>query len=115
MQPLNVGFMRLVDAAPLIAAEAFGFAAGEGLELKLVRETSWANIRDRVAVGHFDAAQMLAPMPLAATLGLGCAPTPTIAPFALCRRRRDHIFDYARRRDGRADRGGGPAEQAKNM
>ena len=82
-EPLTLGFMRLIDAAPLIAAKAFGFADAEGLDLTLVRETSWANIRDRVGVGHFDAAQMLAPMPLAATLGLGCAPTPTIAPFAL--------------------------------
>lgn len=82
-EAVTLGFMRLVDAALLIAAREFGFADVEGLDLKLVRETSWANIRDRVSVGHFDAAQMLAPMPLAATLGLGCAPTPTIAPFAL--------------------------------
>ena len=82
-EALTLGFMRLVDAAPLIAAREFGFADAEGLDLRLVRETSWANIRDRVSVGHFDAAQMLAPMPLAASLGLGCAPTPTIAPFAL--------------------------------
>jgi NitT/TauT family transport system ATP-binding protein len=42
MQPLTLGFMRPVDAAPVIAAQAFGFAAAEGLELRLVRETSWA-------------------------------------------------------------------------
>lgn len=83
MEALTLGFMRLVDAAPLIAAKEFGFAAEQGLDLTLVREISWANIRDRLAVGHFDAAQLLAPMPLAATLGLGCAATPTIAPFAL--------------------------------
>ena len=32
----------------------------QGIDLVLVRETSWANIRDRVAVGHFDVAHMLA-------------------------------------------------------
>src|SRR5436305_9642678 len=80
---LTLGFMRLVDAAPLIAAHEFGFAAEQGLALTLQGEISWANIRDRVIVGHFDAAHMLAPMPLAASLGLGCAPTPTLAPFAL--------------------------------
>ena len=42
----------------------------EGIDLTLVRESSWANIRDRVAVGHFDVAHMLAPMPIASTLGL---------------------------------------------
>ena len=46
-----VGFIPLLDCAPLIAAVEQGFAAQEGLELTLMRETSWANIRDRVAVG----------------------------------------------------------------
>ena len=80
---LTLGFMPLVDAAPLIAADAFGFAAEQGLALTLKREVSWANIRDRVAVGHFDAAQMLGPMPIAASLGLGGIATPTLAPFSL--------------------------------
>ena len=66
-----VGFIPLLDCAPLVAAVEHGFAAQEGLELTLVRETSWANIRDRVVVGHFDAAHMLGPMPIASTLGIG--------------------------------------------
>ena len=64
---LRIGFIPLVDCAPLIVAHEKGFAAAEGLRLDLVRETSWANIRDRVALGHFDAAHMLAPMTIAAT------------------------------------------------
>ena len=51
--------------------------------LTLVRETSWANIRDRLAVGHFQVAHMLAPMPIACNLGLTPARAPTIAPMAL--------------------------------
>ena len=39
-----VGFIPLLDCAPLIAAVEQGFAAQEGLELTLVRETSWAAI-----------------------------------------------------------------------
>ena len=54
-----VGFIPLLDCASLVVAAERGFAAQEGLELGLVRETSWANIRDRVIVGHFDAAHML--------------------------------------------------------
>lgn len=46
-------------------------------------KTSWANIRDRAAIGHFDIAQMLAPMPLAASLGLTPIATPMIAPVVL--------------------------------
>ena len=55
----------------------------EGIDLTLVRETSWANIRDRVVVGHFDAAHMLGPMAVASTLGIGHLRVPMIAPFSL--------------------------------
>ena len=80
---LTLGFIPLVDAAPLVVAREKGFAAAEGLELRLMRETSWANIRDRVMLGHFDAAHMLGPMPIASTLGLGHVEVPMIAPFSL--------------------------------
>jgi ABC-type nitrate/sulfonate/bicarbonate transport system substrate-binding protein len=81
--PLTLGFIPLVDCAPLVVAKEKGFAAAEGLSLSLARETSWANIRDRVMVGHFDAAHMLGPMPIASTLGLGHVESPMIVPFSL--------------------------------
>jgi two-component system, oxyanion-binding sensor len=77
------GFMPLLDSSLLVAAKEKGFAASEGIDLVLVRETSWANIRDRMAVGHFQVAHMLAPMPIAANLGLTPLAVPTIAPMAL--------------------------------
>lgn len=80
---LVVGFMPLLDCASLVVAAERGFAAEEGLDLRLVRETSWANIRDRVIVGQFDAAHMLAPMPIAAALGIGHVQTALIAPMSL--------------------------------
>ena len=83
VEALTLGFMPLVDCAPLVVAKEQGFAEAEGLRLTLARETSWANVRDRVIVGHFDAAHMLAPMPIASTLGLGPLATPMIAPFSL--------------------------------
>jgi ABC-type nitrate/sulfonate/bicarbonate transport system substrate-binding protein len=80
---LRLGFMPLIDAAiPIVAADK-GFAALHGIDLQLVRETSWANIRDRIAIGHFEAAQLLAPMPIAANLGLTPLEAPLIAPLAL--------------------------------
>ena len=54
-----------------------------GIDLALVRETSWANIRDRVAVGHFDVAHMLGPMPIAANMGLSPIAVPIVAPMTL--------------------------------
>lgn len=80
---VRAGFMPLIDAAVLIVARERGFAAAEGLDLVLARETSWANIRDRLLVGHFDVAHMLAPMPIAAKLGIGHVRMPMIAPYVL--------------------------------
>ena len=80
---IHVGFMPLMDAAILIVAREMGFAEDEGIGLHLHRETSWANIRDRMAVGHFDAAHMLAPMPVANALNLTPMPTDLIVPMAL--------------------------------
>ena len=80
---VNAGFMPLFDSAVLIAARELGFAEREGVELTLHRDTSWANIRDRIAIGHFDVAHMLAPMPIACNLGLTPLSSDTIVPFAL--------------------------------
>lgn len=80
---ITAGFMPLTDSAILVAAAAKGFAQAEGVDLNLVRETSWANIRDRVAVGQFEAAHMLAPMPIASSLGLTPLPLNLVAPMAL--------------------------------
>jgi two-component system, oxyanion-binding sensor len=70
---LRLGYVPLVDAAPLIVAEAMGFAEEEGLALELVAAPSWATLRDLLAVGQVTAAQMLAPVPVALALGLAGA------------------------------------------
>ena len=80
---LTAGFLPLLDAVLLVLAHEKGFAQQEGFDLHLVRETSWANIRDRAAVGHFDLAQMLAPMPIAASLGVTPLATAMISPIVL--------------------------------
>jgi len=80
---ITAGLMPLLDSALLVTAKEKGFAAAESVDLSLVRETSWANIRDRLAVGHFQVAHMLAPMPIACNLGLTPLASRTIAPMAL--------------------------------
>lgn len=82
---LRAGFIPLVDASILIAAAEFGFAAKEGLTLDLVKDVSWANVRDRLAFRQFDIAHMLSPMPVASMVGLGSNPSLTITPFSLGR------------------------------
>ncbi|GFE66476.1 CmpA/NrtA family ABC transporter substrate-binding protein [Litoreibacter roseus] len=68
---LNCGYVPLVDCAPLVIAKELGFAAEEGLELSLIPQPSWSALRDMLALGHLHAAQMLSPMPVAMSLGLG--------------------------------------------
>jgi NitT/TauT family transport system ATP-binding protein len=80
---ITIGFIPLLDCACIVAAVEQGFARAEGLDIVLARETSWANIRDRLIVGHFDAAHMLGPMTVASTLGIKHLQVPLIAPFAL--------------------------------
>ncbi len=81
--PIRAGFLPLLDSALLVAAREKAFAADEAIDLTLIRENSWANIRDRMAVGHFQIAQMLGPMPIAARLGLTPLQLDVIAPMAL--------------------------------
>ncbi|WP_299285522.1 CmpA/NrtA family ABC transporter substrate-binding protein [uncultured Tateyamaria sp.] len=71
---LNCGYVPLVDCAPLVIARELGFAAEEGLELNLISQPSWSALRDMLALGHLDAAQMLSPMPIAMSIGLGGLP-----------------------------------------
>jgi NitT/TauT family transport system ATP-binding protein/nitrate/nitrite transport system substrate-binding protein len=78
---LRLGFIALDDAAPLIVAAARGYFADEGLEVELVREVSWATVRDKLDVGALDGAHLLAPMALAASAGGDLAPL--VAPLAL--------------------------------
>lgn len=80
---ITAGFLPLLDSAVLVVAKELNFAQAEGIDLALARETSWANIRDRLAVGHFQVAHVLAPMPIACNLGLTPLVVPTIVPMAL--------------------------------
>ncbi|QOZ34379.1 CmpA/NrtA family ABC transporter substrate-binding protein [Bradyrhizobium sp. CCBAU 53421] len=80
---LRIGFIPLVDAAALIVAADKGFAAAEGLDVTLVREVSWSNVRDKLNIGLFDAAHLLAPVAIASHLGLGHVKVPIAAPFNL--------------------------------
>ncbi|WP_144409470.1 CmpA/NrtA family ABC transporter substrate-binding protein [Martelella endophytica] len=83
MQDLSIGFVPLLDSAIVLAAEAKGFFVEEGLNVRLTRETSWSAIRDRLAVGSLQAAHVLAPMPIAANLGLFPLSPKLVAPIAL--------------------------------
>jgi nitrate/nitrite transport system substrate-binding protein len=80
---LRLGFIPLTDCAPLVIAQEKGFFARRGLDVELVRENSWANIRDKVSYGLLDGAHMLAAMPLASSLGVGTPKVPMLTAFSL--------------------------------
>lgn len=80
---VTCGFVPLTDSAVLIAAAELGFAAEEGIDLALVREPSWSNIRDKISLGAYPAAHLLSPMAVALSLGLGPMPVKIDAAFVL--------------------------------
>jgi ABC-type nitrate/sulfonate/bicarbonate transport system substrate-binding protein len=80
---LRIGFIPLADAAALLIAVDKGFCKDEGLAIELVREVSWSNVRDKLNIGLFDAAHLIAPVAIASSLGLGHIKVPIIAPFGL--------------------------------
>ncbi|PXA98680.1 nitrate transporter [Nostoc sp. 3335mG] len=83
MTPLSIAFLPLTDSAPIIVAAERGFAKAEGITLNLVRDTSWATVRDRLVYGQVQAAHLLAPLAVAVTLGLSQTPCAIAAPFKL--------------------------------
>lgn len=80
---LALGFIPLTDCAPLVIAQEKGIFSRYGLEVTLSKETSWANIRDKVALGILDGAQMLAPMVLGMSCGVGPVRKPMITALSL--------------------------------
>ena len=83
MTPIRIAFLGLTDAAVLVAAREKGFAQAQGIALELMRDTSWATLRDRLVYGQVQAAHMLAPLAVAVTLGLSQQPCSLSAPYKL--------------------------------
>ncbi|MGE6784284.1 CmpA/NrtA family ABC transporter substrate-binding protein [Ensifer adhaerens] len=80
---ITAGFVPLLDSALLVVAREIGFAEEQGIDLTLLRERSWASIRDRLAVRHVDVAHILGPMPIAGNLGLNVPAPEMIVPMSL--------------------------------
>ncbi len=70
-QRLRLGYMPLIDCAPLIAAVRLGLDRKHGLQLQLQRQASWAAIRDKLLSGELDAVHALAGMIYGVQTGIG--------------------------------------------
>jgi len=80
---LNIGIVALTDCAPLVMAKHLGLFEKWGLDVNLHTQHSWATVRDRLHTDLLDAAQVLAPMPFASSLGLNSAKCDVINAFNL--------------------------------
>ena len=77
---LKVGFIPITCATPIIMAHPLGFYSKHGLNVEVVKTAGWAVIRDKTINKEYDAAHMLAPMPIAISLGLGANAIPFAVP-----------------------------------
>ena len=78
---MRIGFIPLVDCAPLLVADALGFFAKQGVEVELSREVGWATVREKILYGQLDAAHAIAGLALSLRLGLDGLSCPAIAPL----------------------------------
>ncbi|HEX3444047.1 MAG TPA: CmpA/NrtA family ABC transporter substrate-binding protein [Chthoniobacterales bacterium] len=53
---VRIGYVPLMDAAPLLAADALGYFERAGLRVNLEEELGWGSIRDKIVYGELDAA-----------------------------------------------------------
>ncbi len=77
---LNVGFVPITCATPIIMAKPLGFYEKYGLDVDVIKTAGWAVARDKSLNKEYDAAHMLTPMPLAITLGAGSTAVPYLMP-----------------------------------
>lgn len=70
---VDIGFLPILCATPLIMADPLGYYAEQGLRANLHKRAGWALVRDQMINRKLDATHFLAPMPLAISLGLGSA------------------------------------------
>ena len=77
---LNVGFVPITCATPIIMAHPMGFYKKYGLDVSVIKTAGWAVSRDKSLSGEYDAAHMLTPMPLSISLGAGSTKVPWTMP-----------------------------------
>jgi len=77
---LNIGFVPITCATPIIMAQPLGFYERYGLNAQVIKTAGWAVARDKSLNGEYDASHMLTPMPLAMTIGAGSTAEPYLMP-----------------------------------
>lgn len=81
--PLRLGFVPLSDCAPIAVAMEMGIFKRYGLNVTLSRELGWASVRDKMFYGDLDAAQSIAGIAFALSMGFGELRCEVVVPLIL--------------------------------
>ena len=69
--PVRLGFIPLTDCSPIVMAKELGLFKKYGVEVVVTKESSWANVRDKILTGELDGAHCLYYMPFSVYTGVG--------------------------------------------
>lgn len=70
-EPIKLGFIPLTDCSPIVMAKELGLFKKYGVEVVVTKESSWANVRDKILTGELDGAHCLYSMPFSVYTGVG--------------------------------------------
>jgi nitrate/nitrite transport system substrate-binding protein len=100
---LNVGFLPITCAAPLIYGETLGHYAKQGLEVSLQKVAGIGLIRDKMISGELDVSQQVMPVALTMTAGLG-GTTQSIKVLTICNQNGNSLVLANKHKDNRDPR-----------
>ena len=69
--PVRLGFIPLTDCSPIVMAKELGLFKKYGVEVVVTKESSWANVRDKILTGELDGAHCLYSMHFSVYTGVG--------------------------------------------
>jgi nitrate/nitrite transport system substrate-binding protein len=100
---LNVGFLPITCAAPLIYGETLGHYSKEGLDVSLQKIPGIGLIRDKMISGELDVSQQVMPVALTMTAGLGGV-TQSIKVLTICNQNGNALVLASKHKENRDPR-----------
>ena len=70
---VNIGFIPLTDCASVVMAQELGYYKKYGVDVNIIKQASWAAVRDGLLSGDLQAAHLLYSLPLSVYTGIGGA------------------------------------------
>ena len=70
-EKIRIGFIPLTDNSSVVMAHELGLYTRHGVNVEVVKEASWANVRDKLLSGELQAAHCLFGMPFSVYTGVG--------------------------------------------